>query len=137
MHIENKRDLFANIIKWLKPGGVFLVTDYVRGENEKLYTQEFIDYMKQRCYYLSKPSEYQDLLEKSGFIDVKIDNWNDRFKQALERELFLLRSKKNDFLSQFTLKDYQDLEEGWLIKIQRINQGNQGWVLSYGKKPIV
>ena len=137
MHIENKRDLFANILKWLKPGGVFLVTDYVGGEDTTKYTNEFKRHLNDRCYHLSTPSEYEELLMKSGFIDVTIDNWNDGFKQALERKLFLLRRKKSDFLSEFTRQDFNELEEAWLIKIKRINDGNQGWILGYGKKPIV
>lgn len=65
---------------------------------------------------------------KSGFIDVTIDNWNDRFKQPLERELFSLV-----FLFEFTRQDFNELEEGWLIKIKRTNDGNQGWILGYEK----
>lgn len=113
MHIENK---------WLKPDGVFLVTDYVRGEDTTNYTNQFKRHLNDRRYHLSTPSEYEELSMKSGFIDVTIDNWNDRFKQTLEREFFLLRRKK--IFSKFTRQDFSELEEGWLIKIKRINDGD-------------
>lgn len=135
LHIENKRDLFANIMKWLKPGGKILFTDYIRGEDPTSYTPGFKEYLAKRAYHLVTLSEYKKLLENSGFINVKVIDWKQKMLQSLDRELKKLQNRKQDFLANFSYQDYHDLEFGWLAKIQRISQGEQGWVFAYGEKP--
>lgn len=134
LHIENKLGLFRNIMKWLKPGGTVLFTDYVKGEDSSLYSNEFKQYLKQRAYHMSTVSEYRNILNQSGFTDVGVKNWNDEFKGALQMELDKLRGKKVEFLKMFSLKDFDDLESGWLAKIERVGKNNQGWVLGFAKK---
>lgn len=134
LHIEPKLQLFKNILKWLKPGGYVLFTDYVRGEDSSKYSEEFKSYLKQRSYHMSTLSDYQSILVQSGFKDINVKDWNFEFKQALEMELKKLRDCKNEFLAKFSLEDFNALESGWLSKIDRVGQNNQGWVLGFAKK---
>lgn len=134
LHIEPKVELFKNIRKWLKPGGYVLFTDYVRGEDSKKYSDEFKQYLNQRSYHMSTLSDYRSILVQSGFKDINVKDWNVEFKEALQMELDKLRNSKDEFLGAFSQKDFDDLESGWLSKIKRVSQNNQGWVLGYAKK---
>ncbi|KAJ6221420.1 hypothetical protein RDWZM_007232 [Blomia tropicalis] len=133
LHIKNKPHLFAQFFRWLKPGGRVVFTDYVRGNGE--LSSEFLEYMKQRDYTLYTRQEYLDLMNKSGFENVKVDDIKNKFVESLQRELKKLADGKEDFLSKFTQKDYNDLESGWLAKIKRADDNDQSWVLAVGYKP--
>ena len=50
--------------KWLKPGGIVLVSEYIHGKNNPNHTQEYIDYIIDRGYQLVTHQEYGALLEK-------------------------------------------------------------------------
>ena len=42
LHVEDKPALFARLLRWLKPGGRLLLTDYCCGEEKEL-SRDFID----------------------------------------------------------------------------------------------
>lgn len=132
LHIKEKPTLFQKFHEWLKPGGRVVFTDYVRGDGQ--LSQEFIDYVKQRDYTLYTRQEYEDLLKKTGFQSVNVQEIKDKFVSSLQRELKKLYDGKEDFLSKFSQKDFQDLETGWLAKIKRANDNDQSWVLAIGFK---
>lgn len=132
LHIKEKPALFRNFYKWLKPGGRVVFTDYLRGDGQ--LSQEFIDYVKQRDYTLYTRQEYQDLLENSGFQRVNVQEIKNEFVASLQRELKKLYDGKEDFLSKFSQKDFDDLESGWLAKVKRANDNDQSWTLAIGFK---
>lgn len=134
LHIERKDQLFQNILNWLRPGGQILFTDYVRGEDGRLYSEEFKQYLEQRAYHMVTLSEYQNILLQAGFKDIIVEDWNQEFKEALQSELDKLRNRKEQFLHLFSQQDFDELERGWRAKIQRVDRRNQGWILGYARK---
>ncbi|XP_013183990.2 uncharacterized protein LOC106129845 [Amyelois transitella] len=134
LHIRDKAQLFKKIYKWLKPSGYILFTDYVRGEDETKYSEEFKNYLIDRDYDMATVSEYREILINTGFKDVQVKDWKDQFRNGLEVELKKLQTKRTEFLQTFTQSDYEDLESGWMSKINRAIQGYQGWVLAVGRK---
>ncbi|CAB3992996.1 phosphoethanolamine N-methyltransferase 3-like isoform X2 [Paramuricea clavata] len=56
LYIEQKKELFKLCLKWLKPGGQFLISDYCCGTN--IDNEEFENYVKQRNYFLLDPASY-------------------------------------------------------------------------------
>ncbi|CAG2114525.1 unnamed protein product [Medioppia subpectinata] len=135
LHIREKPQLFQSFLRWLKPGGRVVFTDYCRGESNS-YSQEFENYVKQRDYTLYKLSEYNTLIKNTGFVNVLAEDINDRFVDSLNRELKKLYSERNDFLNEFNDEDYKDLEDGWVAKIKRAKDGHQTWGLVRAYKPI-
>ncbi|XP_067121684.1 uncharacterized protein [Centruroides vittatus] len=132
LHIENKYELFQKFLKWLKPGGRILFSDYSRGNKE--HTEEFKEYIKQRGYHLLTLEEYEKLLNDVGFINVNCKDGTEEFLQALKNELKKLHSEKENFLLEFTEEDFTYLNDGWNAKILRAQNKDQTWVLCYGEK---
>jgi len=136
IHIPQKEELFVKFYKTLKPGGRVVFTDYCYGDaKEEDYSEEFRKYIAQRDYDLITVSRHKDLLEKAGFINVIAEAKNDWFAESLHRELKLLYDSKEEFLQKFVQKEFDNLESGWLAKLERIKRGEQTWVLCRAEKP--
>ena len=133
LHIEDKVNLFSNFYKWLKPGGRIIFTDYGRGDKSD-YTDEFKAYVAQRQYHLLTVQEYNKLLLVSGFQEIEAEDWTMAFKDALERELNKLTSQKEEFISLFSQRDYDDLFNGWTAKLKRVQDGDQVWTFGLARK---
>jgi phosphoethanolamine N-methyltransferase len=137
MHIEDKFALFRRLFMKLKPGGRIIFTDYVSGDHDHDHLdQEYVEYLKQRQYFPATIPRYNKILSNSGFVDIQCANWILIFKAALEAELTKLTEGKQEFLSLFTMKDYDDLEQGWKRKLVRIQNDNQGWMFATALKPL-
>lgn len=136
LHIQDKDKLFENIYKWLKPGGKVLFTDYSKQDSfeGRKYSQEFQEYLNKRKYHLLNTKDYRQILTSAGFVNVQVEDWTDQFENSLRRELQQLHTQKDEFLAQFSLKDFDDLNNGWNAKLKRIAEGDQGWIFGYGEK---
>jgi len=44
-------------------------------------------------------------------------------------EMAKFKPMKDEFIKEFSMKDYKDLTEGWDIKVERCTKGEQGWGL--------
>jgi len=132
LHIADKESLFTNFLKWLKPGGQLLISDYCRGDKET--SDRFEAYVKQRNYQLVTVKEYGKIIEKVGFSQVKAEDKTGFFEMVLKRELGELKAMKDDYIKEFSQKDYDAIEGGWSDKLVRSDEGDQKWGLFYGVK---
>ncbi|CDI77742.1 hypothetical protein, conserved [Eimeria acervulina] len=122
--IYEKKLLFLKAFEWLKPGGQLVITDYCCGPKEK-WDEEFKAYLQDRNYKLVQLEVYKQLLQEAGFNVIKAENHTERWMKALDEESRRLEEKKEDFMHLFTLKDFQDLREGWRSKKEREDGGNR------------
>ena len=106
---EERRKVYRNILKTLKPGGKLLVSDYCRGE--KPSPKVFLDYEKQRGYNLWTVKAYGQMIEKTGFKDVKALDKTDRMVEIMKMELKKFHGMKDSFIKKYSQKDYNDLDE--------------------------
>merc|ERR1712183_221160 len=134
MHIADKEELYAKVFTWLKPGGSLLNSEYVHGRNHPNLSRAYLDYLKDRCYQLLTVHEYGKLLKKVGFKEVKAIDKTAEFISILKSEMVKFKPTKEKFVKEFSLKDYNDLVNGWDIKVDRCTKGEQGWGLFSAKK---
>jgi len=132
LHIENKLQLFKNFYKFLKPGGKVLITDYCKGETEG--SEEFRQYISNRGYHLLTVSDYGNVLEEAGFINVQPIDATSRFVEVLQIELNKLQIEQEQFIADFSREDYDHLVNGWLMKLKRCGDGDQKWGLFIASK---
>ncbi|GAB6027179.1 hypothetical protein CHUAL_013932 [Chamberlinius hualienensis] len=127
LHIKDKKLLFQQFHKWLKPGGRLLITDYCCGAQE--HSQEFKEYVKQRGYYLLTVKDYGNLLKECGFQTVISEDRTKQFIDILQLEVTRFKNDKEEFLKEFDEDAYNEIVNGWLSKVQRCKGGNQAWGL--------
>lgn len=132
LHIHDKPSLFKSFFKWLKPGGKVLISDYCRSPGKP--SEEFAAYIKQRGYDLHAVEAYGQMLKSAGFRDVIAEDRTDQFLGVLDKELAEFEKNKDDFLSDFTQEDYDDIVNGWKAKLQRSSAGEQRWGLFIATK---
>jgi len=119
--------MYSKVLKWLKPGGKLVISEYVHGRNHPNHTTEYVEYIKDRGYQLVTVQEYGNVLKKVGFKNVQAIDKTAEFISILKMEMDKFKPTKDKFIREFSLKDYKDLTEGWDIKVERCSKGEQGW----------
>ncbi|KAK6925370.1 hypothetical protein RJ641_009696, partial [Dillenia turbinata] len=134
LHIQDKPALFQSFLKWLKPGGKVLISDYCKSAGTP--SAEFAAYIKQRGYDLHDVNAYGQMLRDAGFEDVIAEDRTDQFIQVLEKELKTVEVNKQEFVRDFSEEDYNDIVDGWKAKLGRSTSGEQKWGLFIAKKKL-
>lgn len=125
LHIDDKRSLFAQFKKWLKPGGKVFISDYCCGK--KPWSDEFAAYVESRGYDLKTPQEYGQIFSDLGFSQVQADDTTDLFVESLKKELNRMEEIKEEFIQEFSQEDFKYLVDGWNEKLVRTAAGHQKW----------
>lgn len=134
LHIEGKTELFAQFLRWLKPGGKLLISDYCRRDDGKPESARFAAYVRQRGYSLLSTSEYQRVLEATGFANVVAEDRTTQFVDILNEELMRARANRAEFERETSEADYNAIVLGWEAKLARCAEGDQRWGLFLATK---
>ena len=137
LHMKDKRTLFTNLFKCLKPGGKLLVTDYCCQEHQNMQNQEFLDYVKHYRYHLMSVQQYGELLEDVGFSDVIAMDNSKHFSTILEEELAEMSTEEKaaELRKLLSLHEYNTWCNLWKGKIKRVDNGEHVWGLFTANKP--
>ena len=77
IHIPGKEPLFDDVYRILKPGGLFVASDWMR-RDENPPSPEMMHYIKMEglSYGMGSPERYEKSLAKAGFVDIKLRDRN-------------------------------------------------------------
>jgi phosphoethanolamine N-methyltransferase len=134
LHIKDKLQLFQSFLRWLKPGGKLLISDYCCGASRDSWSQEFTCYVTDRGYHLVTVQQYSQLLEEAGFTHVKSEDRTEQFKNVLKQELSRLETNKQQFIQEFSLEQYDKLVTGWRMKLRHCGSPDHCWGLFIAEK---
>jgi len=77
IHIPDKESLFDDVYRILKPGGLFVASDWMR-RDENPPSPEMVHYVKSEglSFGMASPERYEKSLAKAGFVDIKLRDRN-------------------------------------------------------------
>ncbi|XP_062821194.1 uncharacterized protein LOC134294345 [Anolis carolinensis] len=133
LHVADKPLLFQRFLSWLKPGGQLLLSDYCCGPRP--WSRALTDYVQQRGYSLLTPEEYGQVLQESGFVQVKALDHTERMLLALNQELEELQKSREAFVQEFSGSEFESMASGWRAKLGRCADGDQRWGVFWAFKP--
>ncbi|KAL3088355.1 hypothetical protein niasHT_023915 [Heterodera trifolii] len=126
--------LFRHIYTWLKPGGQLLLTMYGKGHG--VLQPKFHEYVRKRQYMLKTLDEYRETAHGAGFTNIFTENMTPRLREILEMERSRAIANGDEFVKRFGKTLYDKLLEGWMDKLQFIDDDNQNWLLLRAEKPV-
>merc|ERR1719245_565014 len=125
--IADEEPLYEKVLHWLKPGGQVLVSEYINQRETPQLSKKYIEYLKLRGYQLITVRDYGNILKRVGFSNVKAMDKTDEFVRILKMEMERFEPSKGKFIKEFSQKDYDELVDGWKIKVVRCSDKDQGW----------
>jgi len=111
LEVAMKAEAFANIAKWLKPGGRFMVGDFGhRSTEEGALSHVFLDYMKSTDVHMIDFGTYKALIEgctartakgAGQLVVTKMEAHTELFRTLNTRDLEVFRSRRMEFCEKF------------------------------------
>ena len=106
VHIPDKAACYADVLRTLAPGGVFVGSDWLRG-GEETYTsdaREWLDFVH-LDFRMETLDETRRALERSGFERVQLIDRNEWYKGAIVEELTTLAGDNYEKLVELVGED--------------------------------
>lgn len=96
VHIPDKTALAADIFRVLRPGGVFVASDWLTSHDGEPST-EMREYLKSEDldFGMASPATYGAALHAAGFVDIRLRNRNPWYREQAKQELASLKGELN------------------------------------------
>jgi len=133
LYIPEKRQVWRQIVRCLKPGGHLFVTDFCRPAGP--FTPDYAVYHDQCRYYTRDLGAYAAELTAAGLDILATEDITPRFQDYLARELAGLEADRDAFLWDWSEDDYAYLVNRWKKKQKFCADGDLRWGLFLARKP--
>ena len=86
IHIDNKSGLFKEIIRVLRPGGVFAFYDWLKGPDPYSDDMRYWFEMEGLTYAMDTLENYERMLREAGFVDIQSSDESAWYRQHAREE---------------------------------------------------
>ncbi len=137
VHIPDKQALAADVFRVLKPGGVFVASDWlISHDGEPSPDMRAYLASEDLDFGMASPKAYADALRQAGFVDVALSNRNGWYRDQAKRELALLRGELHDQAVAAMGQDLVDHNiKTWDLMIKVLQTGEHCPHHLRGRKP--
>jgi len=99
IHISDKKALYTDVFRVLKPGGVFAGSDWLRG-GEGEYSQRALEWLEvvHLRFDMKNLAQTQQGLAEVGFEKIQLRDRNEWYREEIKKELGTLAGNKYDEL---------------------------------------
>jgi len=109
IHIPDKHALMREVFRVLKAGGHFVASDWLIG-HEGEPSPEMAAYIKSEGldFGMASPQRYRDAMRRAGFVDIRLVNRNQWYRQVARQELAAMQGELYDSAVKRLGKDFVD-----------------------------
>merc|ERR1711874_786543 len=125
-HIADKELLYSKVLNWLNQGvNLWLVNTFMGGTIQTI-PQNMLSTSRTEAINWSLFKNMAMCLKRSA-LRMFWPLTKPQFISILKMEMNKFKPIKDQFIKEFSLKDYKDLTDGCDIKVERCSKGEQGW----------
>jgi len=125
LHIPDKEMLFSEILRILRPGGMLLAGDWLRGEyeNPSEYMKEFAE-LSENEFNMVTFRDYTTKLQNAGFRNVTLRDRNEWYLRVAQQDLALIQRHKNEIVNAVGIEVYENTWESfWKVLVETTKTG--------------
>ena len=109
IHIPDKPALFAEVLRVLKPGGLFVASDWLRGEGAD--ESEIFRHWRELVgltFRMATPAETQAAMEAAGFAGAEVRDRNAWYREEVRREVEAVQGEGFERLAARVGREYAE-----------------------------
>ncbi len=134
--ISNKLEMFKEVLRVLKPGGVFSCYDWMKCEGDYSEDMHYWFKLEGLTYALVTPEQYEEALREAGFADVSVVEKSDWYRTKVREEYELLRDELYPRAVELIGQQHADHRlENWRAMAVVCENGELRQTYSRGRKP--
>lgn len=137
IHIADKEALFSDIFRLLSPGGRFIASDWLRGD-DAAPSEEMRRYIEAEglSFAMASPDRYRRAMEQAGFRNLAVVDRNDWYRRTAREELAALQGPLRRRLVELVGKREADRQTRvWETMLVVLDKGELRPTHLYGEKP--
>ena len=134
--ISEKLGVFKEILRVLKPGGVFSCYDWMKSDGEYSEDMHYWFKLEGLTYGLETPEHYDEVLREAGFVDVSVEESSDWYRKKVREEYERLSGELYPRAVELIGKENVDHRvENWRAMVVICEKGELRQAYSRGTKP--
>jgi ubiquinone/menaquinone biosynthesis C-methylase UbiE len=134
--ISNKLEMFKEVLRVLKPGGIFSCYDWMKAEGEFSEDVKYWFKMEGLTYAMVTPEEHDELLREAGFSDVSVVERSEWYREKVREEYEQLRDELYPRAVELIGKEQADYRvENWRAMVVISEKGELRQAYTRGRKP--
>ncbi|MEQ9488422.1 MAG: methyltransferase domain-containing protein [Alphaproteobacteria bacterium] len=134
---EDKKGMFAEVMRVLKPGGWFSTYDWLKIPGP--YSETMLQWFELEglTYAMQTLEDYEILLNEAGFTDIEIADASDWYRNVVQEEYQSLKGPHyNRMVSKIGQENADHFVENWRVMALVCEKGEMRQGYMRGRKPV-
>ena len=133
--IANKLEMFKEVLRVLKPGGVFSCYDWMKSEDDYSEDMHYWFKLEGLTYAMDTPEHHDETLREAGFADVSVVERSDWYREKVREEYERLRGELYPRAVELIGKQHADHRlENWRAIMALSDKGESRPAYARGRK---
>lgn len=134
--IENKKEMFGECLRVLRPGGMLTSYDWMKLEGEYSDDMRYWFEKEGLTYAMETLARHEVLLREAGFVDVEVEDRSDWYRRVVKKEFETIQSELYPRMVELMGQKWADhFVENWRAMMVVCDKGEMRQGYCRGRKP--